>query len=172
MMILSLHTQARLFLLTILLGGGLGMLYDGLRLFRQMVRHSRLWVQAEDGLFWFLAVFLVFSVMLRASSGEIRFFSIFGLFGGMGLYWLTLSRIVMAVSGRVARLAKGIVLLFFRILFTPFYLFFRLFRKPLQKIRGFCGKRGKKLLHSYRVYVKIKTHALYIGWKMYRRKEK
>ena len=171
-MILSLHTQARLFLVTILLGGGLGMLYDGLRIFRQMVRHSRLWVQAEDGLFWFLAVFLVFSVMLQASSGEIRFFSIFGLFGGMGLYWLILSPVIMAVGVRGVRLAKMIILLFFRIIFTPFYLFFWPFRKPLQKIRGFCGKRGKKLLHSCRVYVKMKTHVLYISWKICRRKEK
>ena len=171
-MILSLHTQARLFLVTILLGGGLGILYDGLRIFRQMVRHSRLWVQVEDGLFWFLAVFLVFSIMLRASSGEIRFFSIFGLFGGMGLYWLILSPAIMVVGVRGMRLAKRAVLLFLRIVFTPFYLIFRPFRKPLQKIRGFCGKRGKKLLHSCRVYVKMKMYDLYISWKICRRKEK
>ena len=32
-MILSLHMQAKLFLLTILMGGGMGLVYDGLRIF-------------------------------------------------------------------------------------------------------------------------------------------
>ena len=63
-MILSLHAQASLFLLTILMGGCMGLLYDGLRVFRHALHHKPFWVQLEDGLFWLLAVFLVFSVML------------------------------------------------------------------------------------------------------------
>ena len=54
-MILSLHAQAQLFLLTVLLGGGMGLFYDGLRVFRHALRHNAFWVQAEDGLFWLLA---------------------------------------------------------------------------------------------------------------------
>ena len=168
-MILSLHAQARLFLLTVLLGGGMGLVYDGLRVFRRAIPHQKWWVQTEDGLFWLAAVFLVFGVMLQASRGEIRFFSIFGLFGGMGLYFLTLSPLVMAVSGRIICLAKYIVRLFFRIIFTPFCLIFRPFRKPLQKIRGFCEKQRKKLLHSIKIYVKMRIHYFRIGWKIFRR---
>ena len=168
-MILSLHAQARLFLLTILLGGGMGLVYDGLRVFRHGLPHKPFWVQLEDGLFWVAAVFLVFGVMLRASSGEIRFFSIFGLFGGMGLYFLTLSPFVMAASDRILRLIKYMILLFFRIVFTPIRLVFLPFRKPLQKIRGFCAKQRKKLLHSLKLYVKMKLHHLRIDWKIFRR---
>lgn len=62
-MILSLHAQAQLFLLTVLLGGGMGLFYDGLRVFRHALRHNAFWVQVEDGLFWLLAVFLVFCVI-------------------------------------------------------------------------------------------------------------
>ena len=83
-MILSLHEQARMFLLCIALGGGMGLLYDCLRVFRHSLHHKRFWIQAEDALFWLTAVFLVFGVLLRANSGEVRFFSLFGLFGGMG----------------------------------------------------------------------------------------
>ena len=161
-MILSLHAQAKLFLLTILLGGGMGLVYDGLRVFRHALPHKSFWVQLEDGLFWLIAVFLVFGVMLRASSGEIRFFSVFGLFGGMGLYFLTLSRLVLSVSDCIIRLIKYITILFFRIVFTPFWLIFLPFRKPLQKIRGFCVKQRKKLLQSWKLYVKMKLHHLRI----------
>ena len=168
-MILSLHAQAQLFLLTILLGGIMGLVYDGLRVFRHALPHKSFWVQVEDGLFWVVAVFLVFGVMLRASTGEIRFFSIFGLFGGMGLYFLTLSRWVIAVSDRIIWLVKYVTGLFFRIVMTPFWLIFRLFCKPLKKIRGFCAKRRKKLLHSGKLYVKMKLHHLRIDWKIFRR---
>lgn len=171
-MILSLHAQAQLFLLTVLMGSGMGLVYDGLRVFRHALPHKHLWVQLEDGLFWLIAVFLVFGVMLHASSGEIRFFSIFGLFGGMGLYFLTLSRLVIAVSDRIIALVKYITVLFFRILSTPFRLVWLLIRKPLQKVRRFCGKKRKKLLHSFKLYVKMKLHHLRIDWKIVRRKER
>ena len=171
-MILSLHMQAKLFLLTVLMGGGMGLVYDSLRLFRRKVPHKPFWIQMEDGLFWLAAVFLVFGVMLRVGSGEIRFFTILGLFGGMGLYFLMLSSVVMAVSDRVICLIKYCVVLFLRIILTPIRLIFLPFRKPLQKIRGFCGKQRKKLLHSCKLCVKMKLNRLRIDWKIFRRKKK
>lgn len=169
-MILSLHAQARLFLLTVLLGGGMGIVYDGLRVLRHALPHRLLWVQAEDGLFWTLAVFLVFRVMLYASAGEIRFFTILGLFGGMGLYFLTLSPAVLALSDSIIRLMAYLFCLFFRILSTPFRLLWLIIHRPVEKIGRFCEKQRKKLLHSAKVYVKIKLHHLRLWWRMCRRK--
>ena len=171
-MILSLHMQAKLFLLTVLMGGGMGLVYDGLRMFRRELPHKPFWIQMEDGLFWLLSVFLVFGVMLRAGGGEIRFFTILGIFGGMGLYFLSLSHVVIAVSGRLLRLVKYCAVLFCRILLTPFWLVFLPFRKPLQKIRGFCEKQRKKLLQSCKLYVKMKLYHLRMDWKIFRRKKK
>lgn len=169
-MILSLHAQAMLFLLTIGMGGGMGLLYDGLRIFRHALPHKPFWIQLEDGLFWFLAVFLVFGVMLHASSGEIRFFSILGLLGGMGLYWLTLSRLVIAVSDRVIRLVNYLLHLLLQILLTPFRLLWIPIRRPAQKIVGFCDKYWKKLLQSCKVCVKIKWNHLRLDWHILRKK--
>ena len=168
-MILSLHTQAQLFLLTVLMGGIMGLVYDGFRVFRHALPHKPFWIQLEDGVFWLVAVFLVFGVMLRASSGEIRFFSIFGLFGGMGLYFLTLSRLVIAVSDRVIALVKYIIALFWNIVTTPFRLVWLVVRRPLLKFGSFCGKKRKKLLHSLKLCVKMKLHHLRIDWKIFRR---
>lgn len=169
-MILSLHEQARLFLLCIALGGGMGLLYDCLRVFRHALRHRRFWVQAEDALFWLLAVFLVFGVLLRASSGEIRFFSVSGLFGGMGLYFLTLSRWVIAVSDSLIRLAKALACLFFQIMFTPFRLLSLPFRRPVRKFAGYCARQQKKLLQTARIYVKMNRKRFHRDWKILRRK--
>ena len=169
-MILSLHAQAELFLLTILLGGCMGLVYDGLRIFRHACPHRSFWIQAEDGLFWFLAVFLIFGVMLRASSGEIRFFSIFGLFGGMGLYWLTISPLVLSVSNHIIRGIGCVLCLFWQILTTPFCLLWLLVGRPLSEVGRFCEKQRKKLLHSGKVYVKMKLYHLRLDWKIFRRK--
>lgn len=169
-MIVSLHEQAGLFLLCIALGGGMGLLYDCLRVFRHALRHKRLWVQAEDALFWLLAVFLVFGVLLRANSGEIRFFSFLGLFGGMGLYFLTLSRWVVAVSDRVIRLIRFLLRLFLQILLTPFRLLFLPLREPLRRLGGFCARRRKKVLQNLRVYVRMNTKRFRRDWGILRRK--
>jgi len=165
-MILSLQGQAQLFLLTVLLGGALGLVYDCLRVFRIIIPHKRLWIQMEDGLFWLSAVFFVFAVMLGANEGEIRFFTILGMFGGMGLYFLTLSRLVIAVSDRVICVVKKVLLLLFTIIMTPFRLVYLVIRRPLQKAGLFCGKIKKKVLHSCNFYAKMKLNALRRDWRM------
>ena len=170
-MILSLHGQAKLFFLTILIGSCLGLAYDGLRLFRRSISHKRLWIQVEDGLFWLLAVFCVFCVMLRASSGEIRFFSIFGLFGGMGIYFLSLSRLVMSVGEKLLRAGRMFFCVFLQVLWTPFRLLLLVFGYPLRKIGSFCEKKRKKLLQSWKLYVKIKVQHLRMDWRVLHRRK-
>lgn len=169
-MILSLHAQAQLFLLTILLGGGMGLFYDGLRLFRRTVRHRKLWVQLEDGLFWLLAVFFVFGVLLRVNAGEMRVFALLGLFGGMGLYFLVLSRFMLAAGEKMLSVIRAVLSLLFRVMTTPFRLLWLVFCRPLRKIGGFCEKQRKKLLQSAKFYVKIMIRRLHISWRILRRK--
>lgn len=170
-MILSLQGQAQLFLLTVLLGGALGLVYDCLRVFRHIIPHKRLWVQIEDGLFWLVAVFFVFAVMLGANYGEIRFFSILGMFGGMGLYFLTLSHLVIAVSDRVIYIVKKVLFLLFTIIMTPFRLVYLIIRKPLRKAGFFCDKIKKKVLHSFSFYAKIKLNTVRRDWRIAVRKK-
>lgn len=171
-MILSLHTQAQLFLLTVLIGGGMGVFYDVLRIFRHALPHKVFWIQLEDGIFWLLAVFSVFGMMLRASGGEIRFFVILGLFGGMGLYMLVLSPWVISASNRIIALLRYLINLFFRIILTPFRLIWLPLRRPVLKFRMFCGNKRKKLLHSLKVCVRIKLYRLRIGCHMIWRRKK
>lgn len=170
-MILSLQGQAQLFLLTVLLGGALGLVYDCLRVFRHIIPHKRLWVQLEDGLFWMIAIFFVFAVMLGANDGEIRFFSILGMFGGMGLYFLTLSHLVIAVSDRVIYVVKKVLFLLFTIIMTPFRLVYLLIRRPLRKAGFFCDKIKKKVLHSCNFYAKIKLNSIRRDWRIAVRKK-
>ncbi len=169
-MILSAHDQAELFLLTILLGGLMGLLYDGLRLFRRILPHKRFWIQTEDFLYWIILALAVFSVLLHKNAGEIRFFIFLGLGGGLLLYFLVCSPFIMRVGEGVLYGAKKVIVLFFTILFTPFRLVFSVFRRPMQKMKRFCEQHSKNCLHLCKVYVKIKMGSVRRGWRMLRKK--
>ena len=88
----------------------------------------------------------------------------------MGLYFLTLSRMVLAVSDKIISAVKYILDLFGRIVTTPFRLLWLVFRRPARKIGGFCEKQRKKLLQSVKLCVKIIIHRLHINRRMLRKK--
>lgn len=171
-MILSIHEQARLFLLMLLVGGGIGLFYDGLRILRHALPHKRLWIQAEDGLFWLLTIFPVFCVLLRANGGELRFFLLLGLFGGMGLYFLLLSPPLLALSDRLLAALRFLLRLLLRCLLTPFYLLYLPFRKPLRRFAASCAGKRKKLLHLLRLYVKIIKNRFRREYQLLRQRKK
>lgn len=96
-MILSVSEQSRLFLMTVVMGGGLGFLYDLFRIWRKLWKHSNFMVHVEDVLYWVLVSLLMFYFLLSESYGEIRFFSLLGAFIGMALYFLLLSPFVLKI---------------------------------------------------------------------------
>lgn len=159
-MYVTLQGQTALFLLCVAMGAGMGLLYDGLRLFRQMLPHSRFLIQLEDGLYWVAVVFAVFQVLLKKNNGEMRFFILLGIFGGMGLYFALVSPFVMAVGQGVLRAIRKLLLLFLTILLTPFRLLWLPFRRPMANLKGYCEQKGKKGLQLCKVYVKIKKDRL------------
>lgn len=156
----SLQGQTILFLLCIALGGGMGLLYDALRLLRRLLPHPTLWIQLEDALYWLASLWFVFAVLLRQNHGEIRFFIVLGLLGGLGLYAMTLSRLVMAVGIGVLQICKKVVFLILEIILTPFRLLWLPLRRPVTKLGGYCAKRSKNCLQLCKLYVKIKVISL------------
>lgn len=166
----SLQGQTILFLLCIALGGGMGLLYDALRLLRRLLPHTAFLIQLEDALYWLASLWFVFAALLRQNHGEIRFFILLGLLGGLGLYAMTLSRLVMAVGIGVLQVCKKILFLFFEILWTPFRLLWLPFRRPVTKFGGYCAKRGKNCLQLCKLYVKIKVVSLRRDLRFLRRK--
>lgn len=159
-MILSLNAQALLFASTVAVGAMLGLLYDMLRILRKAIPHKSFFVQIEDLLYWLTVIFVMFFFMLHKNYGEIRAFSVFGAFLGMAVYFLTVSRLILLVSEQIIRGLTYLVLLFFRIVLTPFRLVWLLVRKPVGKANRFFRTRIKKLLHFGKMYAKIRYTAV------------
>lgn len=166
-MILNLEEQANFFLLMVALGGGLGLVYDCLRIFRKVIVHNGFLLQVEDGIFWLCAAFFSFWVVLQRNSGEMRFFVILGLFGGMVLYFWGASREVRMIGEGVLGVLGKIFRLFLEILCTPFRLVYLLVRSPLERFGGFCVRKQKKCLYFCKNYVKIKSTRIGRDWKAF-----
>ena len=155
-MILSLNEQANLFIMTVIIGSTIGFIYDIIRIIRLMIKHPKFIINLEDGIYWIFVAALMFYIMLNKNSGEIRFFNLLGVFIGMILYLLTLSRIIMKVSSQIINIIHYILNLFITIIFTPFKLIYIIFKKPINKSQNFISKKSKKALHLCKLCVKIR----------------
>jgi len=157
-MILSVSFQAKLFLTTIFCGFLTGFFYDLIRIFRLMIKHKKIFIALEDGIYWLLVSVIVFFVMLIESFGEIRIFSIVGVFMGMVFYFLTISPLVLRCAQMIINITKRILLLFLEIILTPFRLLLMIFSIPAKKIYHLFKIVYRKLLHSYKICAKIGIH--------------
>ena len=155
-MILSLSNQATLFLMTVAAGFISGTLYDAFRIIRLVVRHKRVFIQLEDGLYWLLVVFLIFIFMLNRNYGEIRPFSVGGVFLGMIMYFTLVSPAVMGISHIIINAVKYILTLLITIILTPLRLIYIILGRPILKLIKKGLKFVKKGLHLFKVYAKIK----------------
>ncbi len=106
--------EFRLFLQMALWGWGMGMVYDGLRIGRNTIRHSQRWVDREDLVFWLCAGFLFFDYLVRHGEGQLRLSEILGAGLGAALYQYTVSPfLVKTGSYLLGFLKKGVKLLVF-----------------------------------------------------------
>jgi spore cortex biosynthesis protein YabQ len=143
----SVSNQSLVFLSSVLFGGLLGFWYDIFRIIRKSMKTGRVAAIVEDSLFWAVATAATFFFIFITNSGEIRFFIFIGAAIGAYLYFLTLSRPIVAVSVFVVNLVKTALAFIFRILVTPLLFLMkpvvRLGRTALRRIR-LASKSARK----------------------------
>ena len=85
--------EAWLLMLSLATGGWLMLVYDTLRVFRLMIRHSAFAVGLEDFFYWIGAGVVTFNLLYQQNDGGLRAYVIGGGLGGMILYDRLISRI-------------------------------------------------------------------------------
>ncbi|MBS6955209.1 MAG: spore cortex biosynthesis protein YabQ [Enterocloster asparagiformis] len=85
--------EAWLLLLSLATGGWLMLVYDTIRVFRLMIRHSAFAVGLEDFCYWIGAGAVTFNLLYQQNDGGLRAYVIGGVLGGMILYDRLISRI-------------------------------------------------------------------------------
>lgn len=88
----SILKELDFFAVSFLLGILLMLVYDFLRIFRQVTRHGSTWIALEDLSYWVMVAFVSFSMLYQKNDGLIRGFAIGGIVLGMLLYNQFISR--------------------------------------------------------------------------------
>lgn len=94
--------ETTVFFLAIVLGAGLALFYDFLRILRRMIRHGVMAAGMEDLLFWLLGACLLFALMFYGTDGELRGYVLFGALCGALLYLQTVSPPLIRGGTRMA----------------------------------------------------------------------
>ncbi|MCR5307257.1 MAG: hypothetical protein K6E36_12280 [Oscillospiraceae bacterium] len=97
--IAAVSEEARMFLLSVLLGLPAGLLLDALRLLRALIPHGAAAVFFEDALYVFSLMLMLQCAALMFLQGSLRLYCALGMLLGLALYLLTAG----AVTGRLLR---------------------------------------------------------------------
>lgn len=124
------YDEVELFLVCLALGMVLAFIYDCVRIFRLFFRHKDWLVDIEDLAFWLFTAWLVFRTLFLYNRGALRGYAFFGMFLGVMLYALTLSRLLLFLIGKIVPYWKN----FINLIRRPFVIFNRFLRKMLKNI--------------------------------------
>lgn len=153
--------ETLVFLRACLLGAGLGVLYDLMRILRIALPHGTLAVAMEDICYFVSATIVTFGFVLAYSDGELRMFILAGELAGGVIYFVTISILLMKLSRGIIALLKKLLRLIYKLFLAPFvWLFCKIFRLFRKIIVGF-GKKVKKILGNLQIGLKTRGKLLY-----------
>lgn len=126
--------QVYIFLYAILGGAIVAFLYDVLRIKRRAIKTSVILVSLEDILYWLIAAIILFLIVYKSNSGEMRGYIFIGNVIGVILYEEIFSRIVIGSSMMIINIVKKTVMFIWRILSYPFRVLYKVFALPISFI--------------------------------------
>lgn len=105
-MISSVYWEWSLLLQAIKLGVKLTFVYDGIRIFRILIKHRNIVISIEDIIFWMYSAVIIFEMQLEQSDGVLRGFCVLGMLLGMYLYSKILGERLMLLAEKGIGLFK------------------------------------------------------------------
>ena len=137
--------QTGTFIITLVTGCVLGLLFDFYRIGRGVLRPHWMITSLADLLYWLLATIIVFIALIMGNWGEVRLYVFIGLFTGVVIYYRLFSRsavhLMIAVLRLTARIARAIRLLFLYVLVKPVCYIFGLLVRPVRAVQAWVRKR-------------------------------
>lgn len=144
-----------------LMGACLGVLYDGIRIFRIAVRCNSIVVFFQDLVYFLFVTLCTFSFMLAFHDGKLRVFLLAGELLGAVLYFFTVSLLLIRTARKMIGFLKKILRAVFRLITAPFRWFGRKLWTLFRKIGVFfCGKM-KKLRINLKIRLKKRKAMMY-----------
>ena len=129
--------QGYIFVIFILNGFLIGILFDIFRILRKSFKTKDIVTYIEDILFWIITgIFLLYSVF-RFNNGEIRLYMFIAILIGVLLYMLILSSYIIKINVKIITSVKNLLQKTFNVFFKPF-------KKLFDKIRLMITNLFKK----------------------------
>ena len=142
----DIYVESRHIGYAILWGLKLAFFYDGLLIFRNVIKHKDFFVYAEDFFYWIFCVFFVFDRLYEIGDGYIRWYMALGVGIGMLFYKLTLSKWLVKGCSFLLNQLKRICTKILKVFLNPF---FKLAR-GIKRIFRYLGGRAKTVLGLFK----------------------
>lgn len=152
-MIVSVGEQAYLFLISIAVGGVCGLVYDNFRVVRKLIKHKKINVYLEDGLFWIIVTGGTYYIFLHKNDGEVRLYMLLGIGLGFVVYILTISKIFVKIYSEALKIVMVSLYKTIRLILYPIRVVIRACKTPIKK----ANNVNKKVLRKSKRYVKINS---------------
>lgn len=151
---ITIAKETQLFLWSLLLGAGLSVLYDVLRVLRLETHHRNAVICIEDILYFLVCSVITFGFLLKDNCGEVRGYVLIGELIGWVLWHLTIGSAAVHICAVVFSAVKHFLIFLFKIIFSPICCVFRFISKILKKFT-------KKVLQKEKYNLKHKRIMMY-----------
>ena len=140
------ENQTYIFLIFILNGFLIGLLFDIFRIHRKSFKTSNFITTLQDILFWILAGIITLYSILKFNNGEIRGYLFVGISIGVIIYLFLFSKIFITINVLIIKVIKKI---FYYILILPTKKIFKFLKKLLLKPILFVFINFRKILSKF-----------------------
>ena len=149
--------QGILFLIFVLNGIIIGLIFDFFRILRKSFKTSNFITYIEDILFWVLTGLLLIYSIFKFNNGEIRLFMLFGVFMGCVIYMLLISSFFIRINVKIISILKKITKNIIIIINIPISLIKKISKKVFFKPIHFITINYKKAYRKIENIKKIKN---------------
>lgn len=136
--------QIYVFLIFIIDGILIGLLFDFFRILRKSFHTSNVMTYVEDVMFWILTGIIIMYTLYVICGGEIRIYMFIGIFIGVCMYILTISKYIIKVSVKIIMSLKKVTIF----IFGPFISLGKFIYNNMKKIVFIVKKKRKKILDN------------------------
>lgn len=148
--------QAYLFVIFILNGILIGLIFDIFRILRKSFTTPNFVTYIEDAIFWTISAISVLYTLFVFNNGEIRGYIFIGLLFGIVIYMLFFSRIIIKISVKVILFFKNIIYTVLKLVSYPFLVILKFMNKILIKPTKFVKNRIYNVKNSLKNCQKLK----------------
>lgn len=137
------------FIVFILVGFLIGLLFDMFRISRRTFKTSDIVTSIEDIFFWLLSGLLIIFSLFKFNNGDIRVYIIIGLIAGVSIYILIFSKLIINTLVKIITFIKKIISKIVKIFLIPIDLIKKMFKiltKPIIFLQKMIGSKIKKII--------------------------